>query len=165
MRSVLIENFVDLLCGAKACPPAGDGGVDTPATSPASHWRGARQLRASTRSMLASHRSTRRAAAQAIRHALHAHRAAVIASLRRRPRVELWANSTERQPEPVEDALRSQVLNSIQSHGEGVAAIDIANELGVDWRRVHGAAQELAAEGAIEQVEQDLYPSRKGSRK
>jgi hypothetical protein len=165
MRSVLIENFVDLLCGAKTCPPAGDAGVDTLPTSPASHWRGARQLRASTRSMLAAHRSTRRAAAQAIRHALRAHRAAVIASLRRRPRVELWANSTERQPEPVEDALRSQVLNSIQSHGEGVAAIDIANELGVDWRRVHGAAQALAAEGAIEQVEQDLYPSRKGSRK
>ena len=114
--------------------------------------------------MLAARRSTRRRAAQAIRHALHRHRAAVIASLRRRQRVELWATPAEHPPEPIDDGLRTQVLQSIQSHAEGIAALDIANELGVDWRRVRGAAEALVAEGAIEQVEQELYPTRKGNR-
>jgi Replication protein A C terminal len=163
MRSLLIENFVDLFSGAKTRPPDGETVVDTLRTSTAARWRCARQLRANTRSMLAARRSTRRQAAQAIRHALHVHRAAVIASLRRRQHVELWAAGGERAAEPVEDALRSQVLQSIRSHAEGVAAIDIANELGVDWRRVRGAAQALVEEGAIEQVEQELYPLRKGN--
>ena len=164
MRSLLIENFVDMLCGSRAPQPDREEVVDTLRTSTTARWHCARQLRANTRSMLAARRVSRRASAHAIRQALHRHRAALIASLRRRGHVELWAGATERQAEPVEDALRSQVLQSIQSHDEGVAAIDIANELGVDWRRVCGAAQALVTEGAIEQVEQQLYPARKGSR-
>jgi non-ribosomal peptide synthetase component E (peptide arylation enzyme) len=164
MRSLLIENVVDLFCGSTTRPPDGETVVDTLRTSTATRWRCARQLRANTRSMLAARRSSRRAAAHAIRQALHRHRAAVIASLRRRGGVELWASATERPAQPVEDVLRSQVLQSIQSHVDGVAAIDIANELGVDWRRVCGAAQGLVAEGTIEQVEQELYPARKGRR-
>ena len=163
MPSLLIENFVDLLCGWRSRPPDGGTVVDTLRTSTADRWRCARQLRANTRSMLAARRSSRRAAAQAIREALYRHRAAVIASLRRRGGVELWA-AAERPAEPADDALRSQVLQSIQSHSEGVAALDIANELGVDWRRVRSAAHALVADGAIEQVSQELYPARKGSR-
>ena len=163
MPSLLIENFVDLLCGSKRRPPDGGTVVDTLRTSTAVRWQCARQLRASTRSMLAARRSTRRAAAHAIRQALHRHRAAVIASLRRRGGVELWA-AAERPAEPADDVLRSQVLQLIKAHSQGVGALDIANELGVDWRRVRGAAHALVAEGAIEQVEQELYPARKGSR-
>ena len=164
MRSLLIENFVDLICAAGTRPPDGATVVDTLRTSTAARWRSARELRARTRSMLAARRSTRRRAAQAIRQALHRQRAALIASLRRRQQPELWAAPSERPAEPADDALRTQVLQSIQSHAEGVAAIEIANELGVDWRRVRGAAQALVAAGAIEQVEQELYPTRKGNR-
>ena len=164
MRSLLIENFVDLFRGSHARPPDADAVVETLRTSTATRWRCARQLRANTRSMLAAQRSNRRAAAQAIRHALHRHRAAMIASLRSGRHAELWATTAQRPAEPGDDALRFQVLQSIQAHAEGVAAIDIANELGVDWRLVRGAAQALVADGAIEQVEQELYPTRKGSR-
>jgi hypothetical protein len=164
MRSLLIENFVDLFCSEKASPPDREPVAATRRAPTAVPWRCARQLRASTRSMLMAQRSARRAAAQAIRWSLRRHRATVIASLRRRQHAELWVTGTERPADPVEDVLRTEVLQSIQSHADGVAAVDIANELGVDWRRVHGAAQALVAEGAIEQVEQDLYPIRKGSR-
>ena len=164
MRSLLIENFVDLFCGSKTRPPDGEAVVDTLRTSTATRWRCARQLRANTRSMLAARRSSRHRAAHAIRHALRRHRAAVIATLRRRGHVELWASAADRPAQPADDVLRGEVLQSIVSHADGVAAIDIANELGVDWRRVCGAAQTLVAEGAIEQVEQELYPARKGSR-
>jgi hypothetical protein len=165
MRSLLIENFVDLVCGSKTRPPDGEAVVDTLRTSTAARWRSLRELRANTQSMLAARRSRRRVAAQAIRQALHRHRATVIRSLRRPPHGELWAASAADRPgEPVENVLRGQVLQSIQSHAEGVAAIDIANELGVDWHRVSSAAQALVAQGAIEQVEEELYPARKGSR-
>jgi hypothetical protein len=164
MRSLLIENFVDLFRGSRADVADGQNVIDTLRISTAARWHCARQLRAHTRSMLAARRSSRRASAQAIRQALHRHRATIVASVRRRGPVELWAGATERPAELAGDALRSQVLQSIHAHADGVAAIDIANELGVDWRRVCGAAQDLVAAGAIEQVEQELYPARKASR-
>jgi lambda repressor-like predicted transcriptional regulator len=164
MPSPLIENFVDLFRSQTIAEPDAGSVVDTLRNSTTARWRCTRQLRANTRSMLAARRSSRHAAARAIRQALQRHRAAIIASLRRRGGgAELWAE-TDRSAGPADDALRSQVLRSIQSHSEGVAALDIANELGVDWRRVRGAAQALVSEGAIEQVEQELYPARKGNR-
>jgi hypothetical protein len=164
MPSPLIENFVDLFRGPRADPPEASSVVDTLRDSTTARWRCARQLRANTRSMLAARRLSRHAAARAVRQALHRHRAAIVASLgRRAASAELWAG-TEQSAGPVDEALRTQVLRAIQSHADGVATLDIANELGVDWRLVRGAAQALAADGVIEQLEQELYPARKGSR-
>jgi hypothetical protein len=162
MPPLLIENFVDLFRGARRDPPS-ESVVETLRTSTAARWTCARRLRAETRSMLVHHRALRRQAARAVRHGLQRHRAAIVASLRPPRAAELWS-ANERSPECGDGALRGQVLRSIEAHPEGVAALDIANELGVDWRRVHGAAHALVEEGAIEQVDQELYPPRKASR-
>jgi hypothetical protein len=162
MPPLLIENIVELFRRPRQRPPQATV-VDTLRTSTAARWTCARQLRAHTRSMLAHQRASRREASRAIRLALQRHRAAIVASLRRSGGdVDLW-----RVPDGVadrDDVLRTQVLRSIQAHPDGVAALDVANELGVDWRRVSGAAQTLLQDGTIEQVEQELYPARKVSR-
>lgn len=159
----VIENLVDLLRSSTSrCLPDGKV-VDTLRSSTATRWMSARQLRAGTRSMLAKRRSTRRAAAQAFHQAMRRHRAAIITSLRQRgSEVELWSAGGGNADQG-EEQLRRQVLRAIQTNPDGVAAIDIANQLGVDWRRVDQAAQTLVMEGTIEQVERDLYPARKAS--
>jgi hypothetical protein len=114
--------------------------------------------------MLAKQRSTRRAAAMAFHQAMQRHRAAIIASLRQRSGgVELWS-AGGCTADPGDEQLRRQVVGAIQANPEGLASLDIANQLGVDWRRVDEAVQMLVTEGTIEQVERDLYPARKASR-
>ena len=60
--------------------------------------------------------------------------------------------------------LSMRVLRIIESHPEGVRALDIGNELGVDWRLVLVAARSLADAGLAQQVDQNFYAIPKGSR-
>ena len=100
----------------------------------------------------------------AFHQAMQRHRAAIIASLRQRSGgVELWS-AGGCTADPGDEQLRRQVVGAIQANPEGLASLDIANQLGVDWRRVDEAVQMLVTEGTIEQVERDLYPARKASR-
>jgi hypothetical protein len=160
MPSLLIENIVDLFREARRARSNG-GVVETLRASTSARWTCARRLRAETRSMLVHRRAVRRQASRAIRQALQRHRATIVASLRPPKAVELWSPG-QRQGDS-EGVLRGQVLRSIEAHPDGVAALDIGNELGVDWRRVREAANALVEEGAIEQVDRELYPARKAS--
>ena len=56
------------------------------------------------------------------------------------------------------------MLRSIDAHADGIGALDLGNELGVDWRRVLAVARELVETGIVEQVEQEFYPARKKDR-
>jgi hypothetical protein len=164
MLPLLLENIVDL-CRRPRRPPAPPPTVvDTLRTSTTARWTSAKQLRTETRSALARRRKSRREAAQAIRETLQRRRAALIASLRGRGRaLELWV-AGDRPAEVTDHRLREQVRRSIDAHAEGVGALDLGNELGVDWRRVLGVARELVETGVVEQVEQEFYPARKESR-
>ena len=113
---------------------------------------------------MAHRRISRREAARAVRGALLRQRAALIASLRgRRGALDLWSPG-DRGPEPTGEGLRAQVLRSIDAHADGIGALDLGNELGVDWRRVLAVAQELVETGMVEQVEQEFYPAQKEDR-
>ena len=163
MLPLLLENIVDL-CRIARRRPAATTVVDTLRTSTAERWTSARQLRTETRSALAHRRKSRRVAARAIRGALLRQRAALIASLRgRRGALDLWSPG-DRAPEPTGEGLRAQVFRSIDAHADGIGALDLGNELGVDWRRVLAIARELVESGMVEQVEQEFYPARKEDR-
>jgi hypothetical protein len=125
------------------------------------------QMRAAFRSALVERRQTRRIFRQAIRQALHTHRAGVIGSLK------TLLRSAGPSSQPIDDAHESdellalmsmRVLRIIESHPEGVRAHDIGNELGVDWRVVLLAARSLADAGLVQQVDQNFYAIRKASR-
>jgi hypothetical protein len=126
-------------------------------------------MRSAFRSALADRRNTRCQIGRAIRRALHDHRTAVIGSVRavlrppeapatRLPGVagDGWESA---------DPLQPRVLEIIQNHPDGVRALDVGNELGVDWRRVLGVTRHLADAGLVEQIDQDFYAVRKASRR
>ncbi len=148
--------------------------IDALRTSTASRWSDARHLRAQTRTVLADRRSMRRAGTLALKQALQRHRAAVIASVRTaltcgtEPAVvpqECAERAAEVSPDLPDTLLRSEVLRVIASHPEGIGALEMGNELGVDWRRVVDIARTLVDTGVVEQVDQELYPCGKESAK
>jgi hypothetical protein len=62
-----------------------------------------------------------------------------------------------------DDWLEAEVLRVIARHPEGVRALDIGNELGVDWRRVPAVAGRLVAHAMVEQIAHEFYPVQKAS--
>jgi hypothetical protein len=62
-----------------------------------------------------------------------------------------------------DDWLEGEVLRVIAGHPEGVGALDIGNELGVDWRRVPAAAGRLVEQAIVDQVAHEFYPAKKAS--
>lgn len=63
------------------------------------------------------------------------------------------------------DLLPEEVLRIIRSHPEGASAVDVGNELGINWRRVLGVMRTLVQAGALEQVQEQFYAVSKASRK
>jgi hypothetical protein len=59
--------------------------------------------------------------------------------------------------------LEAEVLRVIALHPEGVRALDIGNELGVDWRRVPAVARRLVEHDKVEQIAHEFYPIEKAS--
>jgi hypothetical protein len=109
-------------------------------------------MRSAFRAALRRRREVRQAFAQTMRRALREHRAAILASMK--PAAAATA------PAAAAD-LETRVLAVIARHPDGVGALDVGNELGVDWRRVLDTARHLLAAGAVEQVDQNFYPVRK----
>ena len=62
---------------------------------------------------------------------------------------------------PADRELSADVLRVIVTRPDGIAARDIGNELGVDWRCVPPIARELVDLGAVEEIEQEFYPAGK----
>jgi hypothetical protein len=62
-----------------------------------------------------------------------------------------------------EEWLEAEVLRVITHHPEGVRALDIGNELGVDWRCVPAVAGRLVERAIVEQVAHDFYPVQEAS--
>jgi len=111
-----------------------------------------RQMRSAFRAALRRRRDVRQALAQTMRRALREHRAALLASMK--------AAGSTAAPPPAAD-LDARVLTVIGRHPDGVRALDVGNELGVDWRRILEATRNLVAAGAVEQVDQHFYVARK----
>jgi len=111
-----------------------------------------RQMRSAFRAALRRRREVRQAFAQTLRQALRDHRAAILASM------QPAAGATAA---PAAADLDARVLTVIARHPDGVRALDVGNELGVDWRRVLEATRSLVAAGAVEQVDQSFYAVRK----
>jgi hypothetical protein len=101
-------------------------------------------MRRSTRRALANARLMRRRQIRAMRRGLHRQRLAALS--------------------PV-NALAERVRDVLEAHPEGIDAREIGNELGVDWRSVTAVTSSLVASGAADQIDQDFYPSGKGSRR
>jgi len=128
-----------------------------------------------TRAVLAHQRTLRQLVGKGIRRALRQHRAQVIKALRgggagvSPVRRGVWELCTE----PVSDdaaggggePVDAQVLRAIERHPHGVRAIDIGNELGLDWREVLGVARSLVQAGRVDEVQNEFYPRRKASRR
>ena len=110
--------------------------IDALRSSAATRWAAVRHLRLQTRALLAERRLRRRRGS-----------APVV------PPAEKAAA----------DALEVEVLRVIERHPEGVRAVDIGNELGVDWRRVPAIALRLVERARIEQVNHEFYPVEKAS--
>jgi len=111
-----------------------------------------RQMRSAFRAALRRRREVRQAFAQTMRQALRQHRAALLASMK--PAAAAAA--------PIVAAdLDVRVLAVIARHPDGIRALDVGNEIGVDWRRVLEATRNLVAAGAVEEVGQNFYPARK----
>ena len=62
-----------------------------------------------------------------------------------------------------DDRLEAEVLRVIARHPEGVRALDIGNELGVDWRRVPAVARRLVEHEMVEEIAHEFYPIEKAS--
>lgn len=106
--------------------------------SAAARWTTVRRLRVQTRTVLGQRRAQRRGG-----RAVLAPRAACVAS--------------------AEDWLEAEVLRVITRHPEGVRALDIGNELGVDWRRVPAVARRLVEYEMAEEIAHEFYPIEKAS--
>jgi hypothetical protein len=79
---------------------------------------------------------------------------------------ELWPNRRDlRRHDEADDLLQRQVLHVIERHPEGIRALEVGNELGVDWRGVLGIARTLIEAGKVEQVEHEFYPVAQASRR
>ena len=113
--------------------------VDILRVSAASRWTAVRQLRWQTRAVLSECRARRRWGGAA---------AAPPAGTLRRPTDE-W--------------LDAEVCGVIARHPDGIGALEIGNELGVDWRLVPAAAARLIERGVVEQIGPELYPAKKAS--
>ncbi|HEY7172684.1 MAG TPA: hypothetical protein VH417_17650 [Vicinamibacterales bacterium] len=128
-----------------------------------------------TRAVIAHQRTLRQLVGKGIRRALREHRAAVIQSLRgpaggaapvRRGGVwELCAEPVTDEPTASSESPEAQVLRAIERHPHGVRAIDIGNELGLDWRHVLAVARGLVQAGKADEVQNEFYPRRKASRR
>jgi hypothetical protein len=129
----------------------------------------AKRLRADTRAALATHRARRRAMSRSARRTLRQRRSATVASLRAalQPAApslwELWPGGGDRAAR--DERLRGDVLKVIEQHPDGVAAVDVGNRLGVDWRRVLGIGRALAEGGLVDQVDREFFPVGKASRR
>jgi hypothetical protein len=111
-----------------------------------------RQMRSAFRLALRRRRDVRQAFAHTLRQVLRQRRVALIAAMKPAASAALAAPAAD---------LDTRVLSVIARHPDGVRALDVGNELGVDWRRVLEATRNLVAAGAIEQVDQHFYPARK----
>jgi hypothetical protein len=128
-----------------------------------------------TRAVLAHQRTLRQLVGKGIRRALRQHRAAVIQSLRGHaagaapvPRGGVWelcAESIVDGSTAASEPPEVQVLRAIDRHPHGVRAIDIGNELGLDWRQVLAVARSLVQAGKVDEVQNEFYPRRKASRR
>jgi len=107
--------------------------------SASARWSAVWQLRLETRALLSERRACRQ----------HARRAAGGPPASRKRDGDTW--------------LEVEVLRVIARHPEGIRALDIGNELGVDWRHVPAVTSRLMERAVIEQVEQDFYPVAKAS--
>jgi hypothetical protein len=107
--------------------------------SASARWIAVRQLRSETRALLSERRACRQ----------HARRAVGRPPARGRKDGDTW--------------LEVEVLRIIARHPEGIRALDIGNELGVDWRHVPAVTSRLIERAVIEQVEHDFYPVAKAS--
>jgi hypothetical protein len=108
--------------------------VETLRVSAAARWMTVEQLRWQTRAVLSERAAQRRLA-----------RAAAV------PPAQCLDDGRE-------DWLEAEVLRVITRHPEGVRALDIGNELGVDWRYVPAVAGRLVERAIVEQVAHDFYP-------
>ena len=152
-----------------------------------------RQVLSEARATLADQRTMRREVGQATKRALQANRASIIRSLqaafgREDPAGKPPAPGGAGEQKPLkahggvwdlqtndggvaenpskEDALlQNRILRVIERHPEGILTVDVGNEIGVDWRRVLGITHCLVDEGLVEQVEHNLYPVGKASRR
>jgi hypothetical protein len=131
-------------------------------------WTSAKRLRADTRARLARQRASRQTKARSMRQTLHRGRTAALASLRSKlaPALVpplLWESWPSQDRPAATDKLRADVLRVVHSHAEGIAAVDVGNELGVDWRRVLDVGRTLAEGGLLDQIDYTFFPVRKAS--
>lgn len=115
--------------------------VRTLRVSAAARWRTVRQLRSQTRTVLSERRLRR-----FVEH----------------PGAEPASDGAECAA-GADDWLEAEVLRVIARHPEGVRALDIGNELGVDWRRVPAVAGRLVDDAMVEQIAHEFYPVQKAS--
>jgi hypothetical protein len=115
--------------------------VRTFRVSAAARWRTVRQVRSQTRTVLSERRSRR---------------------CLERPGAEAALDRAECAG-GADDWLEAEVLRVIARHPEGVRALDIGNELGVDWRRVPAVADRLVEHAMVEQIAHEFYPVEKAS--
>jgi hypothetical protein len=111
--------------------------VRTLRVSAAARWQTVQELRLQTRTVLGERRAQRRGG-----------RSTAAPSSR---------------PANADDWLEVEVLRVIARHPEGVRALDIGNELGVDWRRVPVVAGRLVERAKVEQIAHEFYPVKKAS--
>jgi hypothetical protein len=115
--------------------------VRTLRVSAAARWQTVRQLRRQTRTVLSQRRVRRYVG---------------------RPGAAPVPESVE-SADGADDWLEAEVLRVITRHPEGVRALDIGNELGVDWRRVPVVAGRLVDHAMVEQIAHEFYPVEKAS--
>lgn len=113
--------------------------VDILRLSAAARWTAVRQLRLQTRAALRECRARRR-----------------------------WGGAAAAPPagtldRPVAEWLETEVWHAIARHPDGVGALDIGNEIGVDWRLVPAVAGRLVERDLVEQIAQQFYPVKKAS--
>jgi hypothetical protein len=129
-------------------------------------WTSAQRLRADTRVRLTRQRARRQTMARSMRQTLQQGRSTALASLRSTlgpgllPPL-LWEASPSQDRTAGNDRLRADVLRVVQDHAEGITAVDVGNELGIDWRRVLDVGRTLAEGGLVDQVEHAFFPVRK----
>jgi len=112
--------------------------VDTLRVSAAARWTTVQLLRSRTRALLRKRRAWRRR-----------RRADIAPAPPADFRDDLW--------------LETEVVGVIARHPDGVRAVEIGNELGVDWRCVPAIVRSLVDRAVVEQIADEFYPARKAS--
>ena len=119
-------------------------------------------MRRSTRQALAATRTARCDQARRIRSRLRAHRLTMLVAVR----ALLAPAAVPIPPECSSDeVLQARILDAVEGHPEGVAARELGNELGIDWRRAIAAANALVLKGAVDRIGQAFYAAGKASRR